>query len=155
MQPSAKNKIAGYSLIALAVIMLSVVWYKNSPHGGIPIIFSDKNMLGYLWDDYKAEYIEAGTGRAVDKQQGNITTSEGQSYTMLRAVWMDDKPTFDLAYKWTNENLKRKEDHLFAWLFGKKADGTYGVLTDKGGYNTASDADTGGTTRATWTRQKI
>jgi endoglucanase len=107
----------------------------------VPIVFSEKGMLESLWTDYKNEYLEKDTGRALDKQKENITTSEGQSYTMLRAVWMDDKETFDKAYKWTKNNLGRREDHLFAWLFGKKSDGTYGVLVSQGGYNSASDAD--------------
>ncbi len=138
----SKYKIIGLLLIAFALILGAFVWYKNSPGSGVPIVFSSKRTLESLWKNYKEEYIEQGTGRALDKQQENITTSEGQSYAMLRAVWMDDKEAFDLAYKWTSDNLRRKEDRLFSWLFGKKQDGTYGVLVDKGGYNTASDANT-------------
>jgi endo-1,4-beta-D-glucanase Y len=61
---------------------------------------------------------------------------------MLRAVWMDDRDTFDLAWKWTQDNLGRDEDGLHSWLFGEKPDGSYGVLVDQGGYNSATDADT-------------
>ena len=35
-----------------------------------------------------------------------------------------------------------KENKLFAWLFGEKADGSYGVLDDIGGNNAAIDGDT-------------
>lgn len=87
------------------------------------------------------EYIEAGTNRTVDKQQQNITTSEGQSYTMLRAVWIDDKPTFDKSWNWTQANLKQPNSALFSWLYGLKPDGSYGVLSERGGVNSASDAD--------------
>lgn len=136
-----KTKILGYGLIVLSLLIFTVVWYKNSPRFSSPIVFSEKGMLEILWNNYKTEYLEKDTFRALDKQQDSITTSEGQSYTMLRAVWMDDKETFDAAYKWTKDNLSRKEDRLFSWLFGKQPSGKYGVLTDRGGYNSASDAD--------------
>ena len=103
-------------------------------------VFAESTMLSGLWNSYKLEYWEAGTGRTLDKQQGNITTSEGQSYTMLRAVWQSDKETFDTSWAWTQQQLQR-EDDLFSWRWGQKADGTYGVLTNQNGQNTASDAD--------------
>lgn len=104
-------------------------------------IFSNQAMLKALWENYKEEYIEDNTFRTLDKQRDNITTSEGQSYSMLRAVWQDDKQTFDKSWQWTKDNLW-KENKLFAWLFGKKADGSYGVLDDIGGNNAAIDGDT-------------
>jgi endoglucanase len=106
-----------------------------------PPEFSKSNMLQSLWHQYKQNYLEWGTLRSLDKQQQSITTSEGQSYTMLRAVWMDDKDTFDKAWQWTKDNLQREDDHLISWLFGEQADGTYGILTARGGRNTATDAD--------------
>ena len=104
-------------------------------------IFSNQAMLKALWQGYKEEYIEQGNFRTLDKQRDNITTSEGQSYTMLRAVWQDDKETFDKSWQWTKDNLW-KGNKLFAWLFGKKEDGSYGVLDDIGGNNAAIDGDT-------------
>lgn len=108
-----------------------------------PIVFSPKTMLNELWERYKEEYIEPETNRTLDKQRNNITTSEGQSYTMLRAVWQDDKITFEQSWQWTKDILRREEDdNLFSWLFGEKEDGTYDILREQGGYNTASDGDT-------------
>ncbi|MDE2041265.1 MAG: hypothetical protein KGI59_02700 [Patescibacteria group bacterium] len=107
-----------------------------------PVIFSSKDMLNAIWSRYKANYLEAGTDRTLDKQRGNITTSEGESYTMLRAVWMDDHATFDKSWSWTEDNLKQSNTHLFSWLFGQRPDGSYGILTAEKGQNTASDADT-------------
>jgi len=104
------------------------------------IIFASHTLLAGTWNDYKTEYWEKDTGRTLDKQQDDITTSEGQSYTMMRAVWMSDKPTFDKAWAWTQEQLQR-EDKLFSWRWGKLGDGTYGVLTNVNGQNAASDAD--------------
>jgi endoglucanase len=60
---------------------------------------------------------------------------------MLRAVWQSDKQTFDKSWAWTKEHLGREKDSLFAWRWGQKDDGTYGVLTDQGGQNAATDAD--------------
>ncbi|MDE1874605.1 MAG: hypothetical protein KGI79_00175 [Patescibacteria group bacterium] len=127
----------------IVVILLCLAFAFNI--GGIlsvrPTAFSNSDTLQALWYQYKSNYLEQGTLRALDKQRQNITTSEGQSYTMLRAVWMDDKSTFDSAWQWTKDNLGRKEDRLLSWLFGERPNGTYGVLVNQGGYNTASDAD--------------
>ena len=104
-------------------------------------MYSNNAMLLQLWNDYKSHNIEAGSHRTLDRSQNNITTSEGQSYTMLRAVWLDDKTTFDDSWKFSQDNLQRPKDHLLSWKFGQKPDGSYGILTDVGGNNTASDAD--------------
>lgn len=131
--------IAILVLITLGYILF--VFYTNSSASKIPIIFSERDMLSSLWREYKAEYLEQGTFRTVDKQRDNVTTSEGQSYTMLRAVWMDDQETFDSSLKWARDNLGREEDSLFSWIFGLRNDGTYGIIADMGGDNSASDAN--------------
>lgn len=75
-------------------------------------------------------------GRIMDPDKKNITTSEGQSYIMLRSLAIRDKKTFDLTYKWAKNNLQRK-DKLFAWLWGENKNGEFKILD----YNSASDAD--------------
>jgi endoglucanase len=99
-------------------------------------------VLQDLWIDYKRHYIQ-NDGRTVDKSSNLVTTSEGQSYSLLRAVWSDDKETFDRVWKWTNVNLKKRgEDNLFAWKWGKsQKSGNWEILVEEGGLNTASDAD--------------
>jgi len=139
-----KTFIARFIAAVLLVSSMSVAAYasfQSSDKADTNIIFSDRTLLEGLWDNYKKVYWESETGRTLDKQQNNITTSEGQSYTMLRAVWQSDRPTFDKTWAWTKEHLNRSEDALFAWRWGQKDDGTYGVLTDMGGQNTATDAD--------------
>jgi endoglucanase len=136
-----KYKITGALLLVAALFTFGYLAYVTSPHRNVPVVFSERHMLQNLWRAYKLEYLEPGTWRTMDKQRDFVTTSEGQSYTMLRAVWMDDKETFDQSWEWTKDNLGRQEDNLFAWLFGERADGTYGVLVNQGGYNTATDAD--------------
>jgi len=105
-----------------------------------PRAVSDQTVLGNLWRVYTENYLEEGTGRTLDPQNDQITTSEGESYTMLRAVWMDDLDTFSASWQWTKDNLQR-DDFLMSWRFGLRDDGTYGVQSELGGDNTASDAD--------------
>lgn len=137
------TKLLGYVFVAVAVVLFATALYLNTRQSQVPLVFSPQQMLNSTWNSYKLEYLERGTSRTLDKQRDNVTTSEGQSYTMLRAVWMGDKDTFDASWKWTKDNLQHEEgDRLFSWLFGKRADGTYGVLTDRGGETSASDADT-------------
>jgi endo-1,4-beta-D-glucanase Y len=120
---------------------LGFIAYKNNPQRRVPIVFSPRNELQSLWQQYKQEFLETNTYRVLDKQKGDITTSEGESYSMLRAVWLDDKDTFDKSWTWTKNNIGR-QDHLFSWLFGKLPNGKYGIITNQGGQNSASDADT-------------
>ena len=86
--------------------------------------------LTALWGYYKFHYIE--NGRVVSLDEDRITTSEGQSYAMLRAVWSDDPETFDQVWKWTTEHLRGRGDALFSWKWK-------GKVLDR---NAATDADT-------------
>lgn len=126
----------------LAAVLALTLLYLIARPSLVPPTFSAAQVLSAVWHSYKDTYVESGTYRTVDKQRGNITTSEGQSYTMLRAVWEGDEETFDGAWRWTKEYLGRPHDHLFSWLWGTRSDGTTGILTERSGENSASDADT-------------
>jgi len=95
-------------------------------------------VLEESWKAYVSRFIQSD-GRVIDRRAGNISTSEGQSYAMLRAVWIGDKATFDKTYAWGRNNLNSqvRGDHLWAWKWGKSADGHWQVL-DKA---FATDAD--------------
>src|SRR4051794_15125467 len=69
--------------------------------------------LSALWSFYKYRYIR--DGRVISPDEGGITTSEGQSYAMLRAVWSGDRETFDSVWQWTRKHLQIRGDKLFAW----------------------------------------
>ncbi len=98
-------------------------------------------VLQSLWLEYRDRFIQKD-GRTVDRTRNYITTSEGQSYSLLRSVWVDDKITFDQSLKWTINNLrKRGDDKLFAWKWGQDSHGKWDVLVDEGGINTATDSD--------------
>jgi endoglucanase len=88
------------------------------------------------WNHYKQKFI-INDERVLDKED-NSTTSEGQSYTMLRAIMVNDKNVFDRTYNWTKNNLQiRKTDNLFAWKTNVDAHGrTYNTLAMN-----ATDAD--------------
>ncbi|MCL5666916.1 MAG: glycosyl hydrolase family 8 [Patescibacteria group bacterium] len=137
-----KYKILGITLIITALGIIIFITYHNSQKRQQPLVFSPPLMLSSLWHGYKSDYWDSGTGRTLDKQRDNITTSEGQSYTMLRAVWQDDQPAFEKTWQWTKENLKRPSDHLSSWLYGRQPDGSYAVAVSQGGQNSATDAET-------------
>jgi endoglucanase len=94
------------------------------------------HLLLESWQQYRATFIQ-DDGRVIDFN-GNVTTSEGQAYAMLRAFWMRDKATFDKTYTWAKNNLQiPRGDHLFSWKWGQKSDKTWGAL-DR---TSATDAD--------------
>ena len=86
--------------------------------------------LSALWSFYRQTYIR--DGRVVSLDEQGITTSEGQGYALLRAVWSNDRRTFDDVWRWTRTNLQVRPDKLFAWKWKGK------VLSN----NAATDADT-------------
>lgn len=105
-----------------------------------PVPTTNSATVGWLleeaWNSYKAEFMQTD-GRVIDPA-GGISTSEGQSYALLRAVWLKDRATFDLALKWAMDNLNTgRNDKLFSYKWGKTADGKWQVL-DK---NNATDSD--------------
>lgn len=89
------------------------------------------------WNGYVRAFVQPD-GRVIDPATPpGITTSEGQAYTLLRAVWINDESTFTRVLEWTTNNLAREKSPLPAWRWGKRGDGTWGVQDQ----NTASDAD--------------
>ncbi len=68
-----------------------------------------------------------------------ITTSEGQSYALVFALAANDRAAFEKILQWTENNLAAGDlsSRLPAWQWGKRADGSWGIIDD----NAASDAD--------------
>ncbi|MCU0493738.1 MAG: glycosyl hydrolase family 8 [Chloroflexaceae bacterium] len=130
--PKAKSQKPKFpaSLLAIALLLAqfgTLFWLNPRQADVTP-------MLRQSWEFYKANFISEG--RVKDPFANNNTTSEGQSYALLRAVWLNDRATFDTVWAWTQANLLQ-ENGLLAWNWGRKADGSSGVL-DR---NAASDAD--------------
>ncbi len=96
-------------------------------------------VLEASWASYRQHFISQ-EGRVVLVDRGGGTISEAQGYALLRALWAGDEQTFGRLCQWTRTNLSRQAthgDHLLAWHWGQKPDGSWGVLD----WNTASDAD--------------
>ena len=92
--------------------------------------------VAQAWRAYARRFIQQD-GRVIDWSDGGVTTSEGQAYALVRAVWADDQRTFDRVLAWTRDNLQGGDPAaLPAWRWGEGAT-TWGVLDP----HPAADAD--------------
>jgi endoglucanase len=91
-----------------------------------------------LWSQYAQHFVD-GQGRVVDRSHEDRTTSEGQAYAMFFALVANDRTRFASLLSWTEANLAGGDLtlRLPAWSWGKRPDGTWGILDP----NPASDAD--------------
>ena len=100
---------------------------------------NDSEIARASWREFRSGFMQHD-GRIVRPEHGSDTVSEAQAYGMLRAAWMDDQPTFDRIWHWSESHLSRTlrgEDHLLAWHW--EPDGpSSGQVVD---WNPASDAD--------------
>lgn len=90
-----------------------------------------------LWAAYKARFVTA-EGRVVDNGNANVSHSESQGYGLLLAVAHDDRAAFESLWKWTDANLRVRDDRLFAWRWKPASDGQGGGVDDP---NNATDGD--------------
>jgi endo-1,4-beta-D-glucanase Y len=89
------------------------------------------------WSVYKERFLSP-EGRIIDDGNHGISHSEGQGYGLILAQINDDREAFGRIWKWTQSNLRKRGDHLFAWRWAPAgADGS-GVVEDK---NNATDGD--------------
>jgi len=90
------------------------------------------------WNDFAARFVQAD-GRVIDVTFERKSTSEGQSYGLFFALVANQRTQFDTILKWTDNNLASGQlgKKLPAWLWGLRADGSWGVKDQ----NAASDAD--------------
>lgn len=107
----------------------------------LPKSTPNRELLAESWDSYRSRFIQMD-GRVIDYEASDRSTSEGQGYAMLRAVLIDDSATFTLTLNWGENNLQRqtngkRTDSLWAWKWGRNADGNWGAIDS----NFASDAD--------------
>ena len=105
-------------------------------HAG-PVRVALEGEVRDTWAAYRTVYISAD-GRVMDYRANAVTTSEGQAYALLRALWMDDRSTFDRVHRWTVDNLQGgKPGKLPAWKWGRGEGDAWGVLDPQ----PAADAD--------------
>ena len=101
-------------------------------------------LLTESWQVYRQRFIQTD-GRVIDWESNSRTVSEGQAYAMLRAVLVDDADAFERTLQWAENNLARPplpndadgQDSLWAWKWGERPDGAWGIQDE----NFASDAD--------------
>lgn len=97
------------------------------------------------WSAYRTfmESFVQPDGRVIDfSTPTQQTTSEGQSYGLFFALVANDRAGFDRLLNWTRANLAGNQldasnVRLPSWQWGKKPDGSFGVLDP----NSASDSD--------------
>lgn len=76
-------------------------------------------LLHETWQTYLRTTVRRN-GRVVDAKGGGHTTSEGQAYALLRAVWADDPAAFATIHAWTLRNLQRGvPTRAPAWKYGR------------------------------------
>jgi endo-1,4-beta-D-glucanase Y len=90
-----------------------------------------------LWNSYASVFLE-DSGRIVDHDTADRTTSEGQAYALFFSLVGNDRPKFDRILLWTQTHLARGDiaANLPAWLWGNQQ-GTWKVIDN----NSAADAD--------------
>lgn len=86
------------------------------------------------WAAFKAAYVQPD-GRTIDPENGGVSHSESQGWTMLLAEANGDRATFDRAWRWTRANLARKNAPLLAWRYDPR---TSPAVADE---NDAADGD--------------
>ncbi len=93
---------------------------------------------GQFWNDYQKVFLDS-QGRVIDWAEGGVTTSEGQSYALFFALVANQPRVFAKILDWTENNLAHGQlsDRLPAWRWGKRPDGSWGILSD----NHAADSD--------------
>lgn len=84
------------------------------------------------WDEWKSAYL-AADGRVVDTGQRGISHSEGQGFGLVLATAAGDQAAFERMWAWTQANLAKRPDGLFAWRWEPGRG-----ITDM---NTATDGD--------------
>lgn len=118
----------------LLKLFAALVLASKSAPGASPVGCDD--WVG--WKFFKEKFIQAD-GRVIDFSADGHSTSEGQAYALFFALVADDRPTFHRLLEWTRANLAGGDlsTRLMAWKWGKRADGSWGVIDG----NAASDAD--------------
>ena len=91
------------------------------------------------WVAFRQQFIGDG-GRVVESATPRQrTVSEAQGYAMFFALVAGERALFERLLRWTEDNLAGGDltQRLPAWLWGRRDDGSWGVIDD----NAAADAD--------------
>jgi endoglucanase len=95
----------------MVVVLALLAAFSSVSASGAP---APATLLADGWRQYRERFVTA-EGRVVDNANGGISHSEGQGYAMLIAERLDDRPTFETIWRWTQSNLLVRGDGLAAW----------------------------------------
>lgn len=99
-------------------------------------VFWDR-LLHDSWRYYKTNFMADDTTHVISDNYGG-TISEGQSYALLKALWMGEPATFAGIWRWTKTHMARPGDHLLGWRWGAAQNGRPAGLLEM---ENAADAD--------------
>jgi endo-1,4-beta-D-glucanase Y len=114
----------------MVVVLALLAAFSSVSASGAP---APATLLADGWRQYRERFVTA-EGRVVDNANGGISHSEGQGYAMLIAERLDDRPTFETIWRWTQSNLLVRGDGLAAWRWSPETP----HVTD---HNNATDGD--------------
>lgn len=121
----------------IKIVFLAFIWLLSF---SLPVDAGvSKCEIWPAWSNFRSKFV-SDEGRVVDRSlPQHVTTSEGQSYGLIFALIANDRVSFDLILRWTEDNLANGDltGQLPAWNWGKRADGSWGVIDG----NAAADAD--------------
>lgn len=104
-------------------------------------LFAPQSLKASDWpffEGYVRTFVQAD-GRVIDRDAGARTTSEAESYALFFSLVEGNRGRFETILRWIENNLSDGDltHHGPAWLWGRRVDGSWGVLDP----HTASDAD--------------
>jgi endoglucanase len=88
-----------------------------------------------VWNIFKQKFITS-EGRVVDNANNDVSHSEGQGYGLILSQANKDREAFQRIWNWTEHNLRKRSDHLFAWRWENNS--PQGHVPDT---NNATDGD--------------
>lgn len=113
--------LAGACAVAVVALIAGVITVASGD-GDKPSSETARERAVRLADSFLDRYVDPD-GRVVRRDQGGDTVSEGQAYALLLAVGSDDRERFERVWKWTRENLQRRDGlHAVAWRDGRVSD---------------------------------
>ena len=131
-----------WKVLALSVSVQAILLGCSPPE-----LLNTHALLAATWRTYERDFITPdGQVRDPTSNTGwfhtehvirTRTTSEGQSYAMLRAAWVGDRVEFDRVWHWTRTHLQVRPDRLLSWLWAPDQNDYWSIA----GFNSASDAD--------------
>ena len=140
--PRARSRTSWFLGIAWALALVTAHAASAGPRPGARDVFPAEHTActpWARWHGFKERFID-DSGHVVDVGSADHrSVSEGQAYGLFAALVANDRPVFDRLLAATQMDFAGGSlaDQLPAWIWGRQADGGFGVL-DR---NSASDAD--------------